>query len=245
MSGEEEDLTTLSLKGLKDLISRAGLSSADCIDKADLRARAAQAQERLKASAPKTKPAGSGGSLDRINRKFGPYDCIVLGPADVLRGSATADLCVVILHGLGATSSDFADLPSILGVDAALANRRILYVFPQAPAVPMLGYAWWQIDVMSFLSLQSAAPDAIATLIRKPPAGLDSCRASLAVMMREVRGFAAATSGKPLHFKKLLLGGFSQGAMTSMDAALQVQSQEMKRGHEIKQGYRIDIPMTR
>jgi predicted esterase len=222
MSGEDEDLTTLSLKALKDLIARAGLSSADCIDKADLRARAAEAQERLKASAPKTRSGGSGGSFERVSRKFGPYDCIVLGHADVLRGSATADLCVIILHGLGATSSDFADLPSMLGVDAALAGRRMLYVFPQAPAVPMLGYAWWQIDVMSFLTLQSAAPDAIAKLIREAPVGLDRCRASLAVLLQEVRGFAAAASGKPFHPKRLLLGGFSQGAMTSMDAALQV-----------------------
>mmetsp|Transcript_3 Transcript_3/g.5 ORF Transcript_3/g.5 Transcript_3/m.5 type:complete len:331 (+) Transcript_3:59-1051(+) len=227
MSSEDEDLTTLSLKALKDLIARAGLSSADCIDKADLRTRAAEAQERLKASAPKTRmpPGGGGGnngSFERASRKFGPYDCIVLGHSDVMRGSATADLCVVILHGLGATSSDFADLPSMLGVDAALAGRRMVYVFPQAPAVPMLGYAWWQIDVMSFLSLQSAAPDAIAKLIREPPSGLDRCRASLAALLQEVRGFAAAASRTPLHPKRLLLGGFSQGAMTSMDAALQM-----------------------
>lgn len=227
MSSEDEDLTKLSLKALKDLIARAGLSSADCIDKADLRTRAAEAQERLKASAPKTRMppggvSGNSGSFERASRKFGPYDCIVLGHSDVMRGSATADLCVVILHGLGATSSDFADLPSMLGVDAALAGRRMVYVFPQAPAVPMLGYAWWQIDVMSFLSLQSAAPDAIAKLIREPPSGLDRCRASLAALLQEVRGFAAAASGTPLHPKRLLLGGFSQGAMTSMDAALQV-----------------------
>ena len=42
-------LESLSLKELKALIARAGLSYADCIDRSDLHARASEAQGRLAA----------------------------------------------------------------------------------------------------------------------------------------------------------------------------------------------------
>eukprot|EP00967_Tisochrysis_lutea_P011702 scaffold13172_cov44-Tisochrysis_lutea.AAC.1 len=212
----EADLSSLSLKELKSLIAEAGLSSADCLDKSDLRERAAQARARLRERAPAPAAAAS-----RLERRFGSLQCLVLGHPEVLAGRASADLCVLVLHGLGATSSDFADLPAMLA--NALGQRKVCYVLPQAPAVPMLGYAWWQIDVMAFLTMQSSGPEAMARMIRQQPEGLDTCRESLAQLLREVRQFAAAASGKLLHPRKLLLGGFSQGAMTSMDAALQVR----------------------
>lgn len=46
-------LAGFSTKALKEIISSAGLSFADCIDQADLRARAVEATERLRESAPK------------------------------------------------------------------------------------------------------------------------------------------------------------------------------------------------
>jgi len=44
-----DDIDTLSVKGLKELIARAGLEHGDCFEKADLRARAAEAVARLQA----------------------------------------------------------------------------------------------------------------------------------------------------------------------------------------------------
>ena len=41
------DVATLSVKELKALIAGAGLSTAGCVEKADLRARAAEAQAKL------------------------------------------------------------------------------------------------------------------------------------------------------------------------------------------------------
>ena len=43
----DDDIATLSVGELKALISGAGLSYADCVEKSDLRARAAEARARL------------------------------------------------------------------------------------------------------------------------------------------------------------------------------------------------------
>ena len=42
----DDDIATLSVGELKALISGAGLSYADCVEKSDLRARAADARRR-------------------------------------------------------------------------------------------------------------------------------------------------------------------------------------------------------
>ena len=47
----DDDIATLSVGELKALISGAGLSYADCVEKSDLRARAAEARARLAAPA--------------------------------------------------------------------------------------------------------------------------------------------------------------------------------------------------
>ena len=46
-AAETAALESLSLKELKALIAQAGLSSADCLDRSDLHARAREAQERI------------------------------------------------------------------------------------------------------------------------------------------------------------------------------------------------------
>ena len=52
----EESVKDLSLKELKGLVSEGGLSTAGCVDKADIRARAKEALERLKVPGAKLGP---------------------------------------------------------------------------------------------------------------------------------------------------------------------------------------------
>ena len=52
----DDDIATLSVGELKALISGAGLSYADCVEKSDLRARAAEARARLAAAAASEPP---------------------------------------------------------------------------------------------------------------------------------------------------------------------------------------------
>jgi len=207
------DVDTMSLKEMKELIAKAGLTLDGCIEKPDIRQRAREAQAALAAKAAAPPPAARGGSAKQT---LGGYSCIVKAPDDVLSGAVAADLAVVVLHGFGASNSDFADVPSL--IDPHLDGKRVLYVFPQAP-MSAIGAAWWQIDLMGFLTIATAGEAAIAKMIREEPKGLKQARASLAELIQQVCEMAGGGSRLPA--SRLVLGGFSQGAMTALDAALQ------------------------
>ena len=83
MSDADVDIDTLGIKALKELITSAGLSTEDCIDKSDLRARAREAQAAAKskpAAPPAAPPSGGAGG----GRTLGGYSCIVKGPPELL-----------------------------------------------------------------------------------------------------------------------------------------------------------------
>ena len=195
------DVDTLGIRDLKELISSAGLSFEDCLDKADLRARAREAVEVQKNRPP---PAGPAPPAGGATRQLGGYPCIVKGPADLLageEGAKPADLLIVMLHGLGASNTDLADVPTMLGSYAPpLAAARIVCVFPQAPSSPM-GPAWWAFDVMSFMQAQMtpagpAREAIIAKLIRTTPDGLHACREKMKTLLVEARSIAGGPAGQ-------------------------------------------------
>ena len=161
----DSDVDQMSLKELKEVIARAGLTLDGCIEKPDIRQRAREALAVL-AAKPAAQPKASGSTKHTL----GGYSCIVKAPDDVLSGAVAADLAVVVLHGYGASNSDFADVPSIVNPHLD-SSHRVLYCFPHAP-MSAIGAAWWQIDIMGFLTLASAGEAAIAKMIRKEPEGL-------------------------------------------------------------------------
>uniref|UniRef100_A0A7S0NZ60 Phospholipase/carboxylesterase/thioesterase domain-containing protein n=1 Tax=Calcidiscus leptoporus TaxID=127549 RepID=A0A7S0NZ60_9EUKA len=222
------DVSTLSVKELKALIAEAGLSTAGCVEKADLRARAAEAQAKLVADKAATGESASAPAWSQSERTLSGFSCLISAPADVAAGSAPADLAVILLHGLGAGNRDLADLTKTLS-SFGLASRKILFVFPQAPAHPMFGSAWWSIDPMKFMALSSADSDAVAKAIREEPPDLSACRAKMATLVQEVRTLGGGTAGM-LPTSRVLLGGFSQGAITSLDVALQCADDEHVAG---------------
>ena len=136
---DEPDIDTLGIKALKELITGAGLSTEDCIDKADLRARAREALQAKKASpAASAAPAVPSASAKPGERQLGGYPCKIelLNCDDLLTAEAgpPADLLLIVLHGLGATNSDFVHIPAAFsGLDARFGASRIVSVFPQAP----------------------------------------------------------------------------------------------------------------
>ena len=220
----DADVDFLSLKELKALIISADLSFADCIDKSDLRARAHEAKAALEAR-PEENPA----VLSTSTKKLGVYDCLVTAPSDVLDGSCAADLLVVVLHGLGASSSDLAPFAEAFPALAPkMAGKKIAWIFPQAPQTA-IGAAWWSLDVMGFMAMVMAPDEKkIAQLIRKEPAGLSECRAQMAALLAEAR--ALTGGGSLLPTQRLLVGGFSQGAITSLDLYLQQTPEEELAG---------------
>jgi phospholipase/carboxylesterase len=113
----------------------------------------------------------------------------------------------VLCHGFGAPGDDLVALVPLLR-----AAPGIRFVFPAAPlAIEGLGdaRAWWMIDLER---LQLGARRTVDTT--EVPPGLREARAQLSALLAAVKTELGVSSDR------LVLGGFSQGAMLSLDVAL-------------------------
>jgi phospholipase/carboxylesterase len=117
---------------------------------------------------------------------------------------------VVLLHGFGAPGDDLVSLWRVL---AAPPGTR--FVFPAAPVALGGGYgegrAWWWIDIEARMRSQSSG---IIRDTSEIPEGLPAARANVEELLGEVDKVLRPPAGK------LVLGGFSQGAMLALDVAL-------------------------
>ena len=117
---------------------------------------------------------------------------------------------VVLCHGFGAPGDDLASLWRVL---RAPAGTR--FVFPEAPlSLASLGMfegrAWWMIDMARLQRMRT--PAEVEELMIEVPAGLAAAREKMVSMLDALDAVL-----KP---SKLVLGGFSQGAMLAVDVAL-------------------------
>ena len=161
-------------------------------------------------------------------REFGGLRVVLTGGADG-RGGGEGPL-VVLLHGYGAPGGDLVPLAQVLSVPAGTR-----FAFPAAPLSlgPNLGpafldmfdsRAWWHIDIERFervlgqLGRQSGPPDlaspALQALVNDEPEGLNSAREKLLAALDAMERELSVPSGQ------IVLGGFSQGSMLSLDLAL-------------------------
>lgn len=136
-------------------------------------------------------------------QRLGPLDCVVAGEGD--------GLVCVFLHGFGAGGDDLVPLAEYFR-----APPGTRWVFPAAPLELGGLYgdarAWWLIDLMRLereLSSGRAEDRAIEV-----PDGLAEARAAVIAMLDDVRAQLGARD------EQVVLGGFSQGAMLSLDVAL-------------------------
>jgi phospholipase/carboxylesterase len=127
-----------------------------------------------------------------------------LGPAP-----AAAAATVILLHGFGAPGDDLVAL-----ADAVDAPAALRYVFPAAPLeLPGLygdSRAWWMLDLARIerMATGGAAADDRSDEV---PDGLAPARELVDALVGE-----AVAAGA----RKVVLGGFSQGAMLALDVAL-------------------------
>jgi phospholipase/carboxylesterase len=118
---------------------------------------------------------------------------------------------VVLMHGFGAPGTDLVPLAREM---AGPPGTR--FVLPEAPLVlpPELGAgrAWWLIDIMRMqLALMTGR---VRDLTREVPEGMQSAREHVLALLE------ALDAELSLDRSKLVLGGFSQGAMLACDVAL-------------------------
>ncbi|MFZ5438868.1 MAG: alpha/beta hydrolase [Myxococcota bacterium] len=128
---------------------------------------------------------------------------------------------VILCHGFGAPGTDLVDLgPELARRVPALADVR--FYFPAAPlSLGELGWgdsrAWWMIDMAAIQALQFASDDELRAFRRSEPEGMAAARKALLAVVQHV----ANHTGLPLG--RIVLGGFSQGAMLATDVALRLE----------------------
>jgi len=132
-----------------------------------------------------------------------------LGPLNVLRIRGREDAPTFILfHGYGASAYDLYPLHQVIQP-----NVGLNWIFPDGPLeIPIapgyMGRAWFPIDIEA---LQKAMMTGnFRDLTHVTPPGLAEAREK-AIAMIDALG---------IPFRDLILGGFSQGAMLSVDIAL-------------------------
>jgi phospholipase/carboxylesterase len=128
------------------------------------------------------------------------------GGAD--RSGGGDGLLTVLLHGFGAPGDDLAQLWRQVCVP-----ESARFAFPEAPLELDPGCrAWWHIDLGR---LQTAiAAGKVQDLTGSLPAGLPEARGLVRRMLDELQHSLGISSDR------ILLGGFSQGAMLACDLAL-------------------------
>jgi len=139
--------------------------------------------------------------------RIGALDARITGGTD---GDGGGDgPLVVLLHGFGAPGDD------LVGLWRALpAPRGTRYVFPEAPVdlgpAYAGGRAWWFIDMQERLRKQPSGQRDIGEI----PVGLDPARQQVIALVEEAVAMLKPPAGQ------VVLGGFSQGAMLSIDVTL-------------------------
>lgn len=117
---------------------------------------------------------------------------------------------VVLLHGFGAPGDD------LVGLAPYLHAPRTRFVFPAAPLELGGLYgdsrAWWLLDLARLEA--SLATGSIHTWIAEIPDGLENARVQVGRFLDQLQARFSISDDQ------LVLGGFSQGAMLSLDTAL-------------------------
>ncbi len=142
-------------------------------------------------------------------QKLGELDCVW-----VPSRSGKVERIVVLMHGFGAPGEDLVGLERDLRVSDGTA-----FLYPKAPhsfaelygAPPFVdARAWWKLDLERIE--RARRNGGIRDLTQERPDGLDAARSLVVGMLDAVeREYPAA---------KIVLGGFSQGAMLACDTAL-------------------------
>ncbi|HEY0712102.1 MAG TPA: hypothetical protein VGF45_05475, partial [Polyangia bacterium] len=139
-----------------------------------------------------------------------PFGGLEIAQRGNLRDDERGGLAVVLLHGWGAPGDDLVDLAEVL-LPKGANGARARFFFPVAP-LPEVGggRAWWHLDAPD--RPRHAGPDEKPSETPPHPQLL-RVRTAIQGVLRTIRSrFAPET---------LVLGGFSQGAMLSLDVAVQ------------------------
>jgi phospholipase/carboxylesterase len=146
---------------------------------------------------------------------MGELDCQVV---DALPEGTAPSLVVVLCHGYGAPATDLVPLAAELMAEKPALAQAVRFVFPGAPlSLSAFGMpqarAWFHLP-QEVLMGRERDWDRFA---RATPEGLPAARRALMGLLSEL---SVATK---LPYGRMVLGGFSQGAMTATDVTLRLE----------------------
>jgi len=151
--------------------------------------------------------------------RYGSLDSYVID----LSGDAPPTALAVLCHGYGAPGSDLVGVVSewvrLLESDAA----KFRFLCPIAPhSLAELGMpggrAWWPLNMARMM--QAIQARRFDDLHNETPPGLDESRTALSSLIVAARKELAEQNSCSTAAIPMALGGFSQGAMLTMDTAL-------------------------
>lgn len=155
--------------------------------------------------------------MGTLSRTIGKLNCIEInGDA----GTKSPQAAVILCHGYGAPGDDLIGIGHhVLGMEEGLADR-VRFIFPEAPisleaaGIPG-GRAWWPLRVSDLVELAESGD--FESIVRSIPDGMDESRDLVLEVVHQV---CEETS---LPLSKIILGGFSQGAMQMADVVFHLE----------------------
>ena len=146
-------------------------------------------------------------------KEWGGLESILIAPRGVV-----PKLLVVLSHGFGAPGTDLVSLAEEMVPSLPEGSSKPAFLFPAAPldleeshGMPS-ARAWWLINMAKLAEL--SAVDNLDALRDEIPPGIDEARGALEDCIEN------CLSDKQWSAAKIVLGGFSQGAMLSVDTAI-------------------------
>ncbi len=134
-------------------------------------------------------------------------------------------MVVIFCHGFGMSAPDFASLCAKNLEPRGALDARIRYVFPNAPislAERSLGrgHAWWLFPIHRLVAAQKGtitSEELVNELRLDIPAGLPDARNAMLALIADI---SAQTK---LPMSRIVIAGFSQGAVLATDVALHIE----------------------
>lgn len=155
--------------------------------------------------------------MNETQREIAGLNCHIV---DALPEDSKPKLLTLICHGFGAPGTDLVSLSFELFRAFPTLQESVRFVFPEAPlsldSVGMLGgRAWWMIDVERMM--QAIETGEFRDLRNDCPDDLAACRERIMEVVETIR------KEDDLSLDRIVLGGFSQGAMLMTDVALHLE----------------------
>jgi phospholipase/carboxylesterase len=137
-------------------------------------------------------------------------------PLRLVTAGGDGPTTMILLHGFGSTAERWLPFTNAISLSRGQGQAQGHFIFPEGPsettppAGPVGGRAWWPLELISYIRSPGSLPD----LSQASPHGIETAAA-------RVRTLLASLDAGVLHrHQRTILGGFSQGAMVSIETLL-------------------------